>query len=119
MCASQPGRQLELCVLFQGKKKGNCSLTHFRNAAAWCPDIIAPTQSDSWRQANLPGTAGEGIEGEDMGGGVGPCKVECVAITGTVTRHYDSIHGVRIEWGFLVSCIPMSPDSLKLFVFGA
>ena len=119
MCASQPGRQLELCVFFQGKKKGNCGLTHFRNAAARCPDIIASTQSDSWRQAHLPGVAGEGIVGDDMGRGVGPCKVECVAKTCTVTRHYDTVHGVRIEWGLLVSCICMSPDPLKLFVFGA
>lgn len=87
-----------LCT-FPGKRKGNHSLTHVRNAAAWCPDIIASTQPDSWRQAHLPGMVGKGIEGKHVGRGVRHCNMEYVAKTCSVTRPYDPIHGVGVERG--------------------
>lgn len=107
------------CILhtFPGKGKGNPGLTHVRNAAALCPDIIASTRSDSWRQAHLPGMAGEGVEGKDMGRGVRHCIMEYVAETCSVTRHYDTMHGVRIEWGLSAPYTCVSPDPLKLSVF--
>lgn len=53
MCLMAWDTTCPLCI-FPGKGKSNCSLTHVRNAVAWCPDIIASTQSDSWNQAHLP-----------------------------------------------------------------
>lgn len=74
-----------LCT-FPGRGKGNCGLTRVRNTAAWCPDIIASTQSDSWMQAHLPSMARE-VEGEDMGRGVRQCEMKYVVKTCNVTRH--------------------------------
>lgn len=86
VCLTAWEKTCTLCT-FPGKEKGNCGLAHFRSSAAWCPDIIASTLSDSWRQAHLPGIAGKGVEGGNMGRGVRPCNMKDMAKTGTVTRH--------------------------------
>lgn len=100
-----------LCT-FPGKGKGNRGLTHVRNAAALCPDIIASTQTDSWKQAHLPGMAAD-----NMGRGVRHCDMEYVAKIGSVTSHCDTVYGGRIEWSLSTSHIRVSPDPLKLSMF--
>lgn len=64
----------------------------------------------------MPSMAGE-VEGEDMRRGVRHCEMKYVAKTCNVTRHYDTVHGARVEWGLSASYICVSPDPLKLSVF--